>query len=111
MGSSEGIHVHDFSKDNERAELGALEEIYMVLRGSGSLQILERDSNEIHDVPVQEGQVVSVPAGVHHGFKNEGNSVMRVLIQWGPPTEEQIVRYRNGCESTASDIQVGGKKY
>ena len=78
----------------------------MVLKGSGSLQILEKETNKVRDVPVKEGQVVSVPEGVYHGFKNEGSSIMRVLIQWGPPTNEKIVRYRTGTESTATKVEV-----
>jgi len=104
VGSSEGIHVHDNSEHNDRAELGALEEIYMVLRGTGSLQILDRAKNQIKDVMVDEGQAVCVPEGVHHGFRNEGDSAMRVLIQWGPPAQGKIVRYRTGMESTATEI-------
>ena len=109
IGSSEGIHVHDNSKDSDRAELGALEEIYMVIQGKGSLQILDSETKKINDVAVNQGEAVMVPEGVHHGFRNEGDSIMRVLIQWGPPQKGDVVRYRHKTVSTATEISSSSR--
>ena len=72
-GSSEGSHVHE--------GLGALEEIYYFLQGSGVMWV---DGEEVE---VRTGDVVMVSPGADHGFRNSGDSVLKLLIAWGPPED------------------------
>ena len=37
------------------------------------------------DVPVGPGDVVLVPAGARHGFRNAGESPLKLMIMWGKP--------------------------
>ena len=70
-GVSEGAHTHDGD--------GALEEVYYFQEGRG---LMEVDGEE---VPVVAGDLVLVPAGVHHGFRNTGDTALKLLLMAGRP--------------------------
>ena len=70
-GAGEGSHAH--------RGRGALEEIYYFLQGSGIMWV---DGEEVE---VRSGDVVMVSPGADHGFRNSGDSVLKLLIAWGPP--------------------------
>jgi mannose-6-phosphate isomerase-like protein (cupin superfamily) len=72
-GVSEGDHIHD--GDSE------LEEIYYFLEGEGVMSV------EDEDVPVTAGDSIMVPPGVDHGFRNTGNSLLKLVLIWGKPQE------------------------
>jgi mannose-6-phosphate isomerase-like protein (cupin superfamily) len=56
-----GVYVL-VAPEPDRQQPHELDEVYVVLEGSGVLEIDERP------VPLEEGQAVFVPAGVEHGF-------------------------------------------
>ena len=60
----------------------ALEEIYCFQEGEGLMWV--GDEN----VPVRAGDVVMVPSGVHHGFRNTGSTPLKLLIMWGMPKDD-----------------------
>ena len=70
-GTSEGTHTHE--------EEGALEEIYYFLQGQGRMWIGD------DPVAVSAGDAILVPAGVPHGFENNGTSPLRVVLFFGKP--------------------------
>lgn len=72
-GVSEGSHTH----------LGddALEEIYYFLEGQGVMWI------DGKDVPVAAGDAVMVPPGIDHGFRNDGEKPLKLVIIWGKPKD------------------------
>ena len=70
-GVSEGAHTH-------RGD-GALEEVYYFHEGRG---LMEVDGEE---VPVGPGDVLLVPSGVDHGFRNSGDTPLKLMIIWGRP--------------------------
>lgn len=72
-GVSEGAHTH--------GDDGALEEVYYFQEGRGVMWV------EDEDVPVEAGDVVLVPSGVHHGFRNTGETPLKLLIMWGKPED------------------------
>lgn len=72
-GVSEGAHTHDGD--------GALEEVYYFHEGRG---VMWMDDEE---VPVEAGDAVLVPPGVHHGFGNTGEAPLKLLIMWGKPED------------------------
>ena len=72
-GVSEGRHTH--SGD------GSLEEMYYFLAGEGTMWVEDRD------VGVSAGDVVLVPAGANHGFRNTGSSPLKLVLIWGKPRE------------------------
>ena len=74
VGVSEGSHTHE-------GEM-ALEEIYCFQEGEGLMWVGDED------VPVQAGDVVLVPPGVHHGFRNTGAIPLKLLIMWGMPIDD-----------------------
>ena len=73
VGVSEGGHTHDGDM--------ALEEIYCVQEGEGVMWVADEN------VPVRAGDVVMVPEGVHHGFRNTGSIPLKLLIMWGTPQD------------------------
>ena len=74
-GVSEGSHVHEGDR--------ALEEIYYFLQGSGTMWV----DDEV--VPVRAGDAVMVPPRADHGFRNTGDSNLKLLIVWGEPSESE----------------------
>ena len=70
-GTSEGAHTHEGE--------GALEEIYYFTQGQGRMWIGD------DPVDVAAGDVILVPAGVPHGFENNGTSPLRVVLFFGKP--------------------------
>ena len=74
-GTSEGTHTHE--------EEGALEEIYYFLQGQGRMWIGG------DPVAVSAGDAILVPAGVPHGFENNGTSPLRVVLFFGKPHPDQ----------------------
>ena len=74
-GTSEGTHTHQ--------EEGALEEIYYFLQGQGRMWIGD------DRVAVSAGDAILVPAGVPHGFENNGTSPLRVVLFFGKPHPDQ----------------------
>ena len=74
-GTSEGTHTHQ--------EEGALEEIYYFLQGQGRMWIGD------DPVAVSAGDAILVPAGVPHGFENNGTSPLRVVLFFGKPHPDQ----------------------
>ena len=72
-GDSEGGHTH--------GEDSPLEEFYYFLEGTGVMYINEEK------IPVNPGDTFLVPPNVNHGFKNTGDSILKVFIIWGLPNE------------------------
>ena len=72
-GVSEGSHTHE-GEDS-------LEEVYYFLDGIGSMWV------DGEDVPVAAGDLVLVPPGADHGFRNDGTGPLKLLIIWGKPRE------------------------
>ena len=70
-GVSEGSHVHQGERE--------LEEIYYFLEGEGAMWI------DGQDVPIAAGDVVLVPPGADHGFRNTGNNPLKLVLIWGKP--------------------------
>ena len=70
-GVSEGDHTH--------AGNGELEEIYYFLEGKGVMSV------EGEDVPIAAGDSVMVPPGIDHGFRNTGDSLLKLVLIWGKP--------------------------
>ena len=70
-GVSEGDHTHEGK--------GELEEIYYFLKGEGVMSV------EGEDVPIAAGDSVMVPPGVDHGFRNTGDSLLKLVLIWGKP--------------------------
>ena len=93
-GASEGMHVHaGQSSGRAGPDLGALEEIYVCLRGSGHVN-LRRPCGILEDVPLAPGDAIQIPQGVAHGVTNSGALYLQLLIMWGPPApaDKIIVR-------------------
>ena len=74
-GVSEGDHIHD-----DRDPDGDLEEIYYFIEGEGMMSV------EGEDVPIAAGDSFMVPPGVDHGFRNTGDSLLKLVLIWGKPT-------------------------
>ncbi len=70
-GTSEGTHTHQ--------EEGALEEIYYFLQGRGRMWI------EDESVAVSAGDAILVPPGIPHGFENNGDVPLRLVLFFGKP--------------------------
>ncbi len=70
-GASEGSHIHD--GDN------TLEEFYYFLSGQGVMWMDDQES------PVAPGDAIMAPPGVDHGFRNTGDTPLKLLIAWGAP--------------------------
>ena len=70
-GVSEGRHVHEGDR--------ALEEIYYFLEGSGVMWVNDED------VPFEAGDALMVPPGSDHGFRNTGDTPLKLVIIWGKP--------------------------
>ena len=69
-GASEGSHIHD--GDN------TLEEFYYFLSGQGVMWM------EDEEVAVGPGDAIMAPPGLDHGFRNTGDTPLKLLIAWGP---------------------------
>ena len=63
----------------ERHYHRAAEEIYFVLKGSGSMEV---DGDTRH---VRPGDAVLIPAGAWHTLENDGSSELRILCCCAPP--------------------------
>lgn len=72
-GVSEGDHTHEGK--------GELEEIYYFLEGEGTMSV------ESEDVAIAAGDSIMVPPGIDHGFRNTGDSLLKLVIIWGKPTK------------------------
>ena len=57
----------------------AAEEIYFVLKGSGSMEV---DGDTRH---VRPGDAVLIPPGAWHTLENDGSSELRILCCCAPP--------------------------
>ena len=42
-------------------------------------------SVEGEDVPIAAGDSVMVPPGIDHGFRNTGDSLLKLVLIWGKP--------------------------
>ena len=73
-GDSEGDHIHG---DDDTA----LEEFYYFLEGTGTMYINKEE------IPIKPGDTFLVPPNIDHGFKNTGDSILKVFIIWGLPGE------------------------
>ena len=73
-GDSEGDHTHG---DDDTA----LEEFYYFLEGTGTMYINKEE------IPIKPGDTFLVPPNIAHGFKNTGDSILKVFIIWGLPDE------------------------
>ena len=73
-GVSEGDHTHD-----DRDRDGELEEIYYFLEGEGMMSVGGED------VPIAAGDSIMVPPGVDHGFRNTGDTLLKLVLIWGKP--------------------------
>ena len=71
-GASEGSHIHE--GDN------TLEEFYYFLAGRGVMWM------GAEEVSVGPGDAVMAPPGVDHGFRNTGDTPLKLVIAWGVPT-------------------------
>lgn len=72
-GASEGGHVHDGD--------GALEEVYYFIEGEGAMW------SDGDCFQVRAGDAVMAPPGSDHGFRNSGDTPLKLLIIWGRPKE------------------------
>jgi len=73
-----GVYVL-VAPEADRQQPHADDEVYVVLSGSGTLEI------EGRAMPVSEGQALFVPAGAEHRFTGyEGLSVLVVFARGGP---------------------------
>jgi mannose-6-phosphate isomerase-like protein (cupin superfamily) len=63
----------------ERHYHRAAEEIYFVLKGSGSMEV---DGDTRH---VRPGDAVLIPPGAWHTLENDGSSELRILCCCAPP--------------------------
>ena len=70
-GASEGSHIHD--GDN------TLEEFYYFLSGQGVMWMDDQEAT------VAPGDAIMAPPGTDHGFRNTGDTPLKLLIAWGPP--------------------------
>ena len=73
-GDSEGDHTHGDADT-------PLEEFYYFLEGTGTMYINKQE------IPIKSGDTFLVPPNIDHGFKNTGDSILKVLIIWGLPNE------------------------
>lgn len=71
-GSSEGVHLHN-AVDRS---LGAFDEYYYILEGTGVMPIDDRR------VAVSPGDHVHTPMGVRHGIENNGPDTLRVFLTY-----------------------------
>ncbi|MCG2623882.1 cupin domain-containing protein [Arthrobacter sp. I2-34] len=71
-GGFEGMHSH-------AGPDGALEEIYVVLEGTGRMEI----DGETFEIGV--GDSVLARPGTAHDLRNTGGGALKVLTIWGPP--------------------------
>ena len=72
VGGFEGMHAH--TEDDL-----ALEEIYMVLEGSGCMRVDDETFN------IATGDSVLARAGTTHDLRNTGEGPLKVLVIWGKP--------------------------
>ena len=91
-GASEGMHVHGADGDDQ-PQLGALEEIYVCLRGSGCVPVRHADGS-LEDVRMAPGDAIQIPAGMHHGLRSTGDTELQTLVLWGATAaaDQAIVR-------------------
>lgn len=73
-GASEGRHTHDPKEQ-------PLDELYLVLAGTGRMHV----DDAVHDL--EAGDAVLAEAGCEHDLVNLGDTVLRVLVVWGAPSE------------------------
>lgn len=90
-GGSEGWHAH--------AGEGELEELYLVLDGTGRMQV----GDQTYDIG--PGDSVLAAAGVGHDLLNTGDAPLRILIIWGPPGEADF--YQFGSAKAARAAKAG----
>lgn len=73
-GGSEGMHAHPASQN-------PLEEMYLVLEGTGSMRV----GDDVYDIG--PGDSVLASQGVEHDLRNTGPGPLKVLVIWGKPDE------------------------
>ena len=74
-GVSEGSHTH--------GEDRPLEEVYFFLEGRGTMWV------DGQDFSVHAGDTVLVPPEADHGFRNTGDTPLKLIIIWGRPEEAE----------------------
>ena len=67
------------SQATERHYHRATEEIYFVIKGSGTMEV-DGDARTI-----RPGDAVLIPAGSWHQLENDGSSELRILCSCAPP--------------------------
>ena len=72
-GVSEGSHIHGDDRP--------LEEAYYFLEGRGMMWV------DGEDFSVGAGDAVLVPPEADHGFRNTGDTPLKLIIIWGRPEE------------------------
>lgn len=87
-GGSEGWHAH--SGDGE------LEELYLVLEGTGRMNV----GDQTYDVG--PGDSVLAAAGVEHDLVNTGDEPLRILIIWGSPGHADFSRFGSAKAARAA---------
>ncbi|HET8795611.1 MAG TPA: cupin domain-containing protein [Arthrobacter sp.] len=73
-GGSEGMHAHPAGES-------PLEEMYLVLEGTGSMRV----GDDVHEIG--PGDSVLASQGVEHDLRNTGTGRLKVLVIWGKPGE------------------------
>lgn len=69
------LHMHD-----------DVEEVFFVLKGNMIAMIQDKDGGEIHEIPLQDRDCISVPPNdIYRGIKNVGDEEALVLVILGGP--------------------------
>ena len=77
-GASEGVHAHPEPE---------IEEFYLVVSGTGTMHLDDRD------VELLPGDSVLAPPQVSRGVTNTGAQPLRLLVVWGPRGEADFSGY------------------
>ncbi|GIN90958.1 cupin domain-containing protein [Siminovitchia terrae] len=66
------LHLHD-----------DVEEVFFILKGQVTALIKEVDSDEIHEIKLNERDCISSPPGVHRGIRNDSDEEALMLVMLG----------------------------
>lgn len=95
-GGSEGRHAH--------SDEGALEELYLVLDGTGRMNV----GDETYDIG--PGDSVLAKVGVEHDLLNTGDSPLRVLMIWGSPGQADFSHFGSAKAARAAKAAGQGRR-
>lgn len=90
-GGSEGWHAHSGG--------GELEELYLVLEGSGRMHV----GDQTYDIG--PGDSVLAHPGVGHDLLNTGDGPLRILIIWGPPGHADFSHFGSAKAAQAAKAE------